>query len=114
LEIKGIDRNLLGLCTVDVTLPVNQNECTAVYVYNPNTLKYDLIATAEYESSVTFDAGSKNHFYLYTYTTDRPELPDYSPIVINTEIKPIDYWLFAAILAVLAVTVYALITMRRP
>ncbi len=113
LEIKGIDRNLLGLCTVDITLPVNQSECTAVYVYNPNTLKYDLLATAEYEPFVTFDAGSENHFYMYTYTTDRPELPDYSTIVINTEIKAIDYWLFAAILAVLAVTVYALITMRR-
>ena len=114
LEIKGIDRTLLGLCTVDVKLPVNPNECTAVYVYNSETQKYDLLATAEYESSITFDAGSDNQFFMYTYTTDRPVLPDYSPIAINAEIKPIDYWLFAAIIAVLAVTVYALVTMRRP
>jgi len=110
LDIKGIDKDVLGICTVEVTLATDPEVCTAVYVYDPLTMEYIALANSEYESEISFIAGTYNTFYLYNYTTDRPELPD--PI-INTEMKAIDYYLIAAIIAVLAVTSYLLVTMKR-
>ncbi len=110
LDIKGIDKDVLGICTVEVTLPTDPEVCTAVYVFDPTVMEYVALANSEYESEISFTAGTYNTFYLYNYTTDRPELPD--PI-INTEMKAIDYYLIAAIIAVLAVTTYLLVTMKR-
>ena len=112
LDIKGIDMDLLWLCTVDVTVPTDSNVCTALCVFNEKNNKYELVATAEYEPELRFTAGSYNEFYIYTYMTERPEPPQ-PPIVINTDISDIDYYLIAAIIGVLAVTVYALVTMKR-
>lgn len=111
LDIKGIDRDLLAICTVEITLPTNHNLCTAVYVFNESEGQYEMISAAEYESQVFFTAGTYNEFYLMNYTSERPNPSQ--PIVINTDMTWFDYVLVAAIIAVLAVTVYALVTMKR-
>lgn len=111
LDIKGIDRDLLAICTVEVTLPTDHNQCTAVYVFDEAEGQYKMISAAEYESQVFITAGTYNDFYLLNYTSERPIPPQ--PIVINTDMTWFDYVLIAAIIGVLAVTVYSLVTMKR-
>jgi hypothetical protein len=50
-------------------------------------------------------------FYLYDYTTEMPVLVDED--ADDRGMSSFDYLLIAAIVAVLAVTVYALFTMKR-
>ena len=111
LDIKGIDRNTLSNSTVEIYMPVDPQVCNAIYVMDPDTGEYEIIATAEYASQIKVPAGNNLDFYLYTYTTERPELP-VNP-VIDTTMSSFDYFLVAAIVAVLAVTIYALVTMKR-
>jgi len=109
LDIKGIDRNTLNNCTVEVYMNVDQQVCNAIYVQDPETEGFTILSTAEYDSQIKFMAGGNQKFYLLSYTTDRPELPETSDKGMST----FDYALVAAIVAVLAVTVYALFTMKR-
>ena len=109
LDIKGIDRNTLNNCTVEVYMNVDQQVCNAIYVQDPETEGFTILSTAEYDSQIKFMAGGNQKFYLLSYTTDRPELPEASDKGMST----FDYALVAAIVAVLAVTVYALFTMKR-
>jgi len=110
LNVKGIDRNTLGNSTVEVYMAVDPNVCNAIYVEGQEAGQFDVIATAEYVDQIKFPAGDHQRFYLYSYTTDRPELPEPED---ETSMSEFDYFLVAAIIAVLAVTVYALFTMKR-
>ena len=111
LDIKGIDRNTLSNSTVEVYMNVDDDVCNAIYVQNPESGEYEIIATAEYTSQIKIPAGTHQTFYLYNYTTERPVLADDD--VDEKNMTSFDYVLIAAIVAVLAVTVYALFTMKR-
>ena len=112
LDIKGIDRDVLSICNVVVTLPMDKTVCTAVYVYNPVSQSYENLANAEYESQISFVSGPYYLFDMLTYTTERP-VPPSDPVEPKSHMAAIDYWLIAAIIAVLAVTIYSLVTMKR-
>jgi hypothetical protein len=111
LDIKGIDRNTLSNSTVEVYMNVDDKVCNAIYVQDPETGGYDIIATAEYTSQIKIPAGTHQMFYLYDYTTEMPVLVDED--ADDRGMSSFDYLLIAAIVAVLAVTVYALFTMKR-
>ncbi|MBR4202103.1 MAG: hypothetical protein IKQ93_00810, partial [Candidatus Methanomethylophilaceae archaeon] len=111
LDIKGIDRNTLANSTVDIYLSVDSQVCNAIYVEDAETGEFEVLATAEYASQIKVSAGTYMDFYLYTYVTERPELPQEPKL--DTSMSNIDYVLIAAIVAVLVVTLYALVTMKR-
>ena len=111
LDIKGIDRNTLANSTVDIYLSVDSQVCNAIYVEDAETGEFKVLATAEYASQIKVSAGTYMDFYLYTYVTERPELPQEPKL--DTSMSNIDYVLIAAIVAVLVVTLYALVTMKR-
>lgn len=113
LEIKGIDKLTLSLCKVDVKVPVDGEGCTAVYVYNTATGKYDIRGMAEYEDTLKFDAGIDSMFYLREYVAEGSDQPVETPTVPVTEISEIEYWFIAAIISVIAAAVYVIVTMRR-
>ena len=113
LEIKGIDPAVLGLATVTVTLPTDRSVCTAVYVLDQSANEYVMVGTSQYESEVKFVTQDNNKFYLLEYTADKPDQPPSPSPTINTDITNFDYVLIAAIVAVLAVTIYSLLTMKR-
>ncbi len=110
LDIRGIDSNILEKCTVNIHMNVDPLVCNAIYVQDPQTDGFDILTTAEYDSQIDFAAGKHQKFYLLSYTTERPELPDDSK---DSGMSTFDYALIAAIVAVFAVTLYALFTMKR-
>jgi hypothetical protein len=112
MDIKGISRDVLNMTTVDVVLPTDSSLCVAVFVFNEADNQYDVLCTSEYSEDVRFATGSYNEFYLYNYTSEIPQ-PPIPGTESKTTMSTIDYLLIASIIAVLAVTVYALITMKR-
>ncbi len=110
LDLRGLDPSL-RISAIGITLPTNPAVCTAVYVLDDG--HYEVVSTSEYESDIVFPAGSFKEFYLLEYTTERPELPEPPVKEDEKRMSNIDYFLIAAIIAVLAVTVYALVTMKR-
>jgi len=111
LDIIGIDSEILGLSTVKVSLPTDSTMRTIVYGFNTQTNEYETIGTSQYDPNVLFTAGSFNQFYLQKYIDEvpNPNPPDED----NTRVSNLDCLLMAAIVAVLCVTVYALVTMKR-
>lgn len=112
LDIRGIGSEDLESCSVYVTIPTDSEQCTAVYVYNEESDKYELLATSEHQSHSEFKAGSNNMFYIFTYASGTPELP-VDPSLPEKGMSFIDYLLIAAIIGVLAVTLYSLVKMKR-
>jgi len=112
LDIRGISGADLAVCSVYVTIPTDSEQCTAVYVYNEDSDKYELLATSEHQPHFEFKAGSNNMFYIFNYSSGSPELP-VDPSVPENRMNVIDYLLIAAIIGVLAVTLYSLVTMKR-
>lgn len=111
LDVRGLEKYSLSPI-IGISIPTDSEVCTAAYVYNEEDEEYEIISTSEYESSIVFPAGSYRDFYLLQYTTERPALPE-DPVEKQEVITSIDYFLIAAIIAVLAVTVYILVTMKR-
>jgi hypothetical protein len=121
LDIMGIDANVLGLCVVEIVIPINTTSSTGIYVWDSDANRYSLIATSENERDIKILAGTQKEFFVGNYSDSPPDVgpdkPDVDPskpiIVINTEMTTLDYFLLAAIIGVLAVTIYAILTMKR-
>ena len=112
LDVKGIDISDSEKCKLSVTLPTNNNVCTDVYAFDYITNEYEVIGSSEFDTKVTFPSDDYNQFFLLTYIDDRPN-PNPEPVDEKTGMTNLDYFLIAAIIAVLCVTVYAIVTMKR-
>ncbi len=111
LDIRGIDDKVLSAGSIEVTLPADIDMCTAVYYYDIITNQYNLIESVDWKQEVIFEASNGDSLYVSFYEGDRPNPnPKPSP---EESITNLDYLLISAIIAVLCVTVYALVTMKR-
>jgi len=110
LDVKGIDTTVLRAATIDISLPTDRNVCTAAYVFDRDSNEYVVVGTSLYANEVIFNPGDHNQFFLKTYEDD---VPNPNPKPASEGISNLDYLLMAAIIAVLCVTVYAIITMKR-
>ncbi len=110
LDVKGIDATVLRAATIDISLPTDRNVCTAAYVFDTESNEYVVVGTSLYANEVIFNPGYHNQFYLKTYEDD---VPNPNPPPASEGISNLDYFLMAAIIAVICVTVYAIITMKR-
>ena len=113
MDLQGIDRQTLKACSVYVTMPTDPEYRTAAYVYNEETGKYVVLESVEYASTITVSASNYSQFHLFLYTTETPNLPEDDPSNPDAGMGDLDYVLIIAIVAVLALTLRTLITMKR-
>ncbi len=113
LDIYGIGSDILESCKISVSIHTDPNMSTAVYGYDLESKEYVIISTASYQSEMSFDTEGYSKLYVMKYIDDRPN-PNPNPSPITTDdISGLDYLLISAIIAVLCVTIYAIITMKR-